>query len=99
MKRNKGQLAKRVALIVAGLYLAVCLLPFVVVGESWGMVWVYLAWPLSESWLKDVLWDYGIGVLVVVVSLINAAVLYLAVWWIGLGMGSVWGQLKPRREP
>lgn len=59
---------------VAGLWVLMSLIPYFVVGESWGSVWFMINRPLS-SILKSPLWEFGRGVYVFVVTMANAAVL------------------------
>ncbi len=60
----------RTAAILAFVWIVATLVPYLIIGETWGMVWFYLAWPASD-WLKD-LWEYlGSPAYVLIVSFVN----------------------------
>ncbi len=44
---NRNRVPRAVAWTFAALFLGVSLLPFAFVGETWGMVWFYVAAPFS----------------------------------------------------
>ena len=48
-------------------WMLVLVLPYAVVGETWGMVWYLLTYPLSE-WLKF-LWDWNVVLYVAIVTI------------------------------
>ena len=75
-------------IFIAILYLAVSLLPYVFVGEYWGIRWYPLNLPLSWM-LKGPLWAFGREFYVVSVSVINSLLVYV------LGRILRWAFLKP----
>ena len=73
-------------------WMSVNLLPFLLVGETWAMLWMPLNWPLSawvEAWL-------GIGsnsyVLILAVTALNGVV------YGGIAAGVVWMAARLRRK-
>ena len=70
--------SSRRAWLYAGLvWLSVTVIPFAVVGESWGMVWYYLALP--SSFMLKPIWDaVGPVPYVAVASLVNAGLVAAA---------------------
>lgn len=85
MNTPSGKIAKKIGLVAWVVGVAALLLPFVFVGESWGMVWFYAAAPLSFIAEEKI----GIGsdsyFLIGAVSILSAA------WWalIVYAIGSV----------
>jgi hypothetical protein len=86
-------------------YLLVLLVPFAVIGETWGMVWYYLALPSSE--LSKDLWDwFGAVPYVGLVTMVNGMMAFMLIHLffslggrIGRPTPTPGGGERPRPEP
>ena len=63
--------------------LLVQLVPFVFIGEYWGMIWYILAMPLSAC-LKGALWSSSSSDVYILISSVLSALLWTIVIYLGL---------------
>jgi hypothetical protein len=68
----------RIALAFALLWVVLILLPYLIIGETWGMVWYYLALPLSALF-KDLWEDLGEVAYIAIVSVFNVGLLFVVI--------------------
>ncbi|RYD23102.1 MAG: hypothetical protein EOP88_05555 [Verrucomicrobiaceae bacterium] len=68
---NRG--VKKVFIVTSAVWALVSLVPYVVIGEYWGMVWYLFNLPLAEL-LKGSLWGHSPIAYVVLVTIINAII-------------------------
>jgi len=70
----------RKALVLATPFVAVLLVPFLIWGEQWGMIWFYLAWPWSSTlksvWDSDIPWVY-----VLLATALQSGFVYSVLWF------------------
>ncbi|MEK7996718.1 MAG: hypothetical protein AAB403_23180 [Planctomycetota bacterium] len=74
-------------------WLVVLLAPYLVIGEQWGTIWVYLVWPFSMwlkfTWDSDNPWFY-----VFLATAIDAVALFLCVWLYQLLLAKVFDHVS-----
>ena len=78
--QNSRRLPIRIGVVVGAIFLAASLLPYVFVGEYWGMVWFLITFPISNI-LEDVagigVGSYGvIGLITIICATAWAAIAY-----------------------
>ena len=78
MARKRSRLALYVWLWTAGTYTLAMLVPFLMIGETWGVLWFPLSLPLS-AWAED---KWGIG-----------RDGHLLIFWITLANGAIVGAI------
>ena len=81
--------------IVALVYAIGMLLPFAVIGETYGMIWYPLSLPLSE-WLESALRDRGVPLYCFTVTSLNAVILFLLI--MGIRSTNRWLKREPNQN-
>jgi hypothetical protein len=85
----------RIAMAIALIWVVLTLLPYLIIGETWGMVWFYLALPLS-SLFKDLWEDLGEVPYVAIVSVYNFWLLFEVIDFLSrMGQRLFGGPTKP----
>lgn len=82
---------------LGGLYVAICLIPFLFIGEMYGMVWFELNMPLSNSVERSIGLSENTWPLNLLITLINAAIISCIFGGIFYGIHQI--KKKRRSQP
>ena len=61
--------------VISAVWMAVLLLPYAVIGETWGMVWYLMTLPISE-WFKETWESMGVTFYVGLVTVVHGLIVF-----------------------